>query len=133
MATKMAIQCRQWPMHPMAPMVHLISIGANGYRHWQSLLVTIDAISMVKMVSLNCGVTARIAIKKRGDNANDGVNGDNGRNDYLLAKMKSLAPMMKMGRLGFGLAQLSPLAPSLPLLSFLPLFSLAPMAPSAIY
>ena len=32
---QMAIQSHQWRMHPMTTMVHLFSIGANGYRHWR--------------------------------------------------------------------------------------------------
>ena len=71
-------------MHPMAPIVHFISIGTNGYRHWHhfwSQLVTIGAMLMERMIPLYGDVKARITIKGRGaigDNGDDFFNSDNG-------------------------------------------------------
>ena len=74
MATKMeqlAIQCRQWRMHSMAPAVHLITFGAIGIDdHWRHLKGT------------NGDVTARGAIKRKECHRiatfTIGVNGANG-------------------------------------------------------
>ena len=106
---QMVIHCHRRRMHPLAPMVHLTTIGVNGYRHWHhwSPLAPSKWRQWRHQMTMSWYWSGSPS-KGRGaivDKGNDSINGHNGDSMapmvihwLTVATMASLVPMVTMVR-----------------------------------